>query len=281
MGCCRWCGGARHCDVPRTMIAEKRSVRARRLCPDPSVFSISPSQISPLTLPREPATLLLLGAGFQQSQRQANCSLESRKLPPCNPWHGAWRRGACCLAPASAPRPSRFSPPCCAILFPQRPIVVVTEGLKTQESAQQDLATWLAVEGEGQSQKPEVRSQEAEVRSPEITQHVTLTLTPHASLRSSAPLLSRLGSPAARSQAAARGCHQRAPGNTRRPHATRSTQSTLHAPLIVTSVVALLQRTFPAGTVRERTRTLTRGDRSIRWTWSSGSKSRAMSRRRK
>ena len=28
-------------------------------------------------------------------------------------------------------------------IFPQRPIVVVTEGLKTQESFQQDLATWL------------------------------------------------------------------------------------------------------------------------------------------
>jgi len=37
-------------------------------------------------------------------------------------------------------------------LFPQRPIVVVTEGLKTQESVQQDLATWLALGGEAQSQ---------------------------------------------------------------------------------------------------------------------------------
>jgi transcription-repair coupling factor (superfamily II helicase) len=41
-------------------------------------------------------------------------------------------------------------------------------------------------------------------------------------------------------------------------HATRITH---HAPLIVTSVVALLQRTFPAEAVRERTRTLARGDR--------------------
>ena len=32
-------------------------------------------------------------------------------------------------------------------------------------------------------------------------------------------------------------------------------------PIVVTSVAALLQRTFPAGAVRERTRTLTRGDR--------------------
>jgi hypothetical protein len=41
-------------------------------------------------------------------------------------------------------------------------------------------------------------------------------------------------------------------------HATHNTPP---APLIVTSVAALLQRTFPAGAVRERTRTLTRGDR--------------------
>ena len=27
--------------------------------------------------------------------------------------------------------------------FPQRPILVVTEGLKTQESVQQDITTWL------------------------------------------------------------------------------------------------------------------------------------------
>ena len=40
-----------------------------------------------------------------------------------------------------------------------------------------------------------------------------------------------------------------------------ATDNTPHAPLIVTSVTALLQRTFPAGAVRERTRTLTRGDR--------------------
>ena len=32
-------------------------------------------------------------------------------------------------------------------LLPQRPIVVVTEGLKTQESFQQDVATWLQVGG--------------------------------------------------------------------------------------------------------------------------------------
>jgi len=33
-------------------------------------------------------------------------------------------------------------------LFPERPIVLVTEGLKTQESFQQDLGTWLEVDRE-------------------------------------------------------------------------------------------------------------------------------------
>jgi transcription-repair coupling factor (superfamily II helicase) len=41
-------------------------------------------------------------------------------------------------------------------------------------------------------------------------------------------------------------------------HASRITHP---APLVVTSVVALLQRTFPAGTIRDQTRTLTCGDR--------------------
>jgi transcription-repair coupling factor (superfamily II helicase) len=41
-------------------------------------------------------------------------------------------------------------------------------------------------------------------------------------------------------------------------HVTRNTPQ---VPLVVTSVVALLQCTFPAGTVRERTRILTRGNR--------------------
>src|ERR1017187_1815992 len=38
-------------------------------------------------------------------------------------------------------------------LFPQRPIVVVAEGLKIHESIRQDLATWLALGGEVQSQE--------------------------------------------------------------------------------------------------------------------------------
>ncbi len=146
--------------------------------------------------------------------------------------------------------------------FPQRPIVVVTEGLKTQESAQQDLATWLTLQGEVQSPKSKVQSQGPAARSQNpvsrIQNHAS-RLTPHASCPQ--PLFY----PA----------WEVLPHEDRLPHADviserletlvaltqHATRNMAHVPLVVTSVVALLQRTFPAGTVRERTRTLTRGDR--------------------
>ncbi|MCX6913055.1 MAG: hypothetical protein NT167_08430 [Verrucomicrobia bacterium] len=148
-------------------------------------------------------------------------------------------------------------------LFPHRPIVLVAEGLKIQESAQQDLATWLAVEAEKRDVKPDVRSQEAEAagQNPpkDITHHAS-RITHHVS--STAPPLFY---PA----------WEVLPHEARLPHADviserletlvaltqYATRNTPPAPLIVTSVAALLQRTFPAGAVRERTRTLTRGDR--------------------
>jgi transcription-repair coupling factor (superfamily II helicase) len=148
-------------------------------------------------------------------------------------------------------------------LFPQRPIVVVTEGLKTQESAQQDLATWLALRNELLSPKPKVQSQEPEAR---ITQHATRNTqhapsVPHPSTLTPQPLFYP--------------SWEVLPHEVRLPHADviserletlvalthHASGITRHVPLVVTSVVALLQRTFPAGLVRERTRTLTRGDR--------------------
>jgi transcription-repair coupling factor (superfamily II helicase) len=148
-------------------------------------------------------------------------------------------------------------------LFPQRPIVVVTEGLKTQESAQQDLATWLALRNELLSPKPKVQSQEPEAR---ITQHATRNTqhapsVPHPSTLTPQPLFYP--------------SWEVLPHEVRLPHADviserletlvalthHASSITRHVPLVVTSVVALLQRTFPAGLVRERTRTLTRGDR--------------------
>jgi len=141
-------------------------------------------------------------------------------------------------------------------LFPKRPIVLVTEGLRMQESAHQDLATWLAVEAEVQSPKSKVRSPEAAF----VGQEHGSRITPHAS-----PSPQPLFYPA----------WEVLPHEGTLPHAdviserletlvvltegskVQSPQSTV----IVTSVAALLQRTLPAGAIRERTRTIMRGDR--------------------
>jgi transcription-repair coupling factor (superfamily II helicase) len=124
-------------------------------------------------------------------------------------------------------------------LFPQRTIVVVTEGLKSQESMQQDLATWLQVES------------------------CRLQAAPACNLQP--PTFSPLFYPS----------WEVLPNDVRLPHADviserletlvaltqHATRNTLPTPIVVTSVVALLQRTFPAGVIRERTRMLARGDR--------------------
>ena len=154
-------------------------------------------------------------------------------------------------------------------LFPQRPIMVVTEGLRTQESAQQDLATWLALRGEVQSLKSKVQSQAPGDRSQEseakTTQHATRNTARAPSVPYPLPLAPQpLFYPS----------WEVLPHEVRLPHADviserletlvaltpHASRLTPHAPLVVTSVVALLQRTFPAATIRERIRTLTRGD---------------------
>ena len=120
-------------------------------------------------------------------------------------------------------------------LFPQRPIVAVADGLKTQESFFQDVETWLQVEtAVGKISIPppanckplfypawevlphEAKMPHVDVVSERLETLVALSATPHA-----------------------------------------------EAPLIVTSVAALLQRTFAAETLRARTRRLQRGDRIV------------------
>jgi transcription-repair coupling factor (superfamily II helicase) len=156
-------------------------------------------------------------------------------------------------------------------LFPHRPIVVVTEGLRTQESTQQDLATWLAMGSEVQSLKSNVQSPKSKVQSQAIgdrNQESESSIQNHASRithhASSTP------------QPLFYPSWEVLPHEVRLPHSDviserletlvalthHASRLTQQAPLVVTSVVALLQRTFPAGTVRERTRTLARGDRA-------------------
>ncbi|HOX55398.1 MAG TPA: transcription-repair coupling factor [Verrucomicrobiota bacterium] len=143
-------------------------------------------------------------------------------------------------------------------LFPARPIVVVTEGLKAQETAQQDLATWLAMAEEraGIPDDPAPKSKgklKAETRQPKaVPQPSPLTpqplfyppweVLPHEARLPHLDVISeRLETLVALTQCATPG----APC----------------PPPIVTSVVALLQRTFRPESIRDRTRTLTGGDR--------------------
>ena len=124
--------------------------------------------------------------------------------------------------------------------FPQRPIVIVTDSLKTQEIFQQDLETWLN----------EVWNAERGVRAD----------NPSSILH---PPSSPLFYPA----------WEIFPHEGKLPHAdvisdrlqTLTALSTLNSQLstlIVTSVSALLQKTFAPADLKNRTRTLQRGDKT-------------------
>ena len=104
-------------------------------------------------------------------------------------------------------------------LFPQHPVVVVTENLKTQESFQQDLETWLGT-------------------SPQF--YPAWETRPHEDKLPHADVISdRLQTLVALSDS--------------------SKLKTQNSKLIVTSVTALLQKTFRPGEIQERTRAFERG----------------------
>ncbi len=141
-------------------------------------------------------------------------------------------------------------------LFPLRPVVVVTDGLKTQESFHQDIETWLRLlEAEGLSV-----GEAAEMHS----------------VRPTSPAGEAETGPA---QKKARSLFYPAweilPHEAKLPHAdviserletlvALSDRSTLEPPrstLIVTNAVALMQRTFVASELQQRTRALRVGER--------------------
>ena len=146
-------------------------------------------------------------------------------------------------------------------LFPQRPVVIVTDNLKTQESFQQDLETWLSLESTGhrpQSKAGEVshsiphslaRRSKAETAPSSPLFYPAWDVLPHEGKLPHADTISdRLQTLVALS--------------TLNPAARRSgTKTALPSTLIVTSVTALLQKTFPPETLRDHTRTLARGDK--------------------
>jgi transcription-repair coupling factor (superfamily II helicase) len=171
--------------------------------------------------------------------------------------------------------------------------VVVTEGLKTQESFQQDLETWLASCGRGSEGAGLARGALNAVDAPATRERAHASCITH-------PVQSTTHQPASLPQPS--NLHPQPlfypsweilPHEGRLPHVdviserletllaltaqsqALSLKSQVHgpqlaaskrrtaqnAPLIVTSVVALLQRTFPRETLQAHTRTIARGDR--------------------
>jgi transcription-repair coupling factor (superfamily II helicase) len=127
-------------------------------------------------------------------------------------------------------------------LFPRRTIVVVTENLKAQESFQQDLETWLQVEG----CKLKVDSREHQTCNLQPSTFNPLfypawEILPHEGKLPPADVISdRLQTLVALAQ---------------------SEISSRKSQIVMVSVTALLQKTFPPGEIQSRTRLLERGSK--------------------
>lgn len=129
------------------------------------------------------------------------------------------------VAPAAQP----FFAVLLAHLFPTRPVIIVTESLPTQETCQQDVETWLAVARTADAAQPPVRP--LFYPAWEVLPHEPRL--PHVDVISERlETLVGLSQPASKS----------------------------FAPVVVTSVTALLQKTFQAGEISKRTWALRRGD---------------------
>jgi transcription-repair coupling factor (superfamily II helicase) len=155
--------------------------------------------------------------------------------------------------------------------FPNRPVVVVTAGLHGQESAHQDLQTWVRLgcaESRVGNAGMESRLQPA---SRENRLKAELRTRPGA-----APTCLQTGSEnVGTGQPLFYPAWEILPHEAKLPHVdviserletlaaltAHAARSTLPSPLVVTSVAALLQRTFAPAALRERLRTLQRGDR--------------------
>jgi transcription-repair coupling factor (superfamily II helicase) len=132
--------------------------------------------------------------------------------------------------------------------FPRRPVVIVTPDLKTQESFQQDIETWLQIESEARSSKCEVGGPQLPTANSQLWFYPAWEVFPHESKLPHADTISdRLQTLVALS------AHNSAAQQNKVNAAQPST-------LVVTSVNALLQKTLPPDEIQERTRHLQRGD---------------------
>jgi transcription-repair coupling factor (superfamily II helicase) len=127
-------------------------------------------------------------------------------------------------------------------LFPGRPIVVVAEGLRAQESFQQDLTTWLEVtESHPSSQQPPAAANPADAIRGSLFYPAWETLPHEARLPHVDVISERLETLVTLSL-----CRK---------------MPSLPPPLVVTNVLSLLQRTFPREALEQHTRQIHRGDR--------------------
>ena len=122
--------------------------------------------------------------------------------------------------------------------WPERPLVFVTDTLKTQEAALQDVTTWLEV-ARGEPPPADKPAPAPPPPTLPLLFYPAWEILPHEDKLPHVDVISeRLETLIALTH-----------------HASRFTSP------IVTSVVALLQRTFPPGELTRRTRALKRGDR--------------------
>jgi transcription-repair coupling factor len=154
-------------------------------------------------------------------------------------------------------------------MFPSRPIVLVVEGLKTQESFQQDIETWWRLSAETENLPSE--SPKSEIRNPKsaICFYPAWEVLPHeAKLPHSDVISERLETLVVlaewrRGQMGDRGWEMGVGSGESGSKLQKAIppSATPAVPLVITTVAALMQRTFPADAISSRTRVLRRGDR--------------------
>jgi transcription-repair coupling factor (superfamily II helicase) len=129
-------------------------------------------------------------------------------------------------------------------IFPDRPIVIVVEDLKTQESFQQDIETWLQISRESkvEGREPNDANSRPSTLDPRPLFYPPWEVFPHEGKLPHADTISdRLQTLVAL--------------------ADNLKLKARNSKLVVTSITALLQKTFPAGEIQKRTRKLQRGDK--------------------
>jgi transcription-repair coupling factor (superfamily II helicase) len=122
---------------------------------------------------------------------------------------------------------------------PERPVVLVTDTLKTQETVFQDVATWTGGERSHSPDEAALPDIPPPPAAPPLLFYPAWDILPHE----------------------ARLPHVDAISERLETLLTLTTSARRNTPLIVTNVVALLQRTFPPAELARRTRQLKRGDR--------------------